>query len=138
MRPAVTGGGGLITAREHRAAAVEAAEELGDPDLTARVIGAYDVPANWTRSDDPEQAGRVVAAAQALWLAPDPPHDLLAEALWALLAQAALVLSDRPTLERARAALLPAGDELAGAASGLISLGPVTDILAALPAAPAF
>ncbi|WP_066367862.1 AfsR/SARP family transcriptional regulator [Herbidospora mongoliensis] len=61
---AVTGGGGLLAAREHRAAAVEAAEELGDPDLTARVIGAYDVPANWTRSDDPGQAARVVAAAR--------------------------------------------------------------------------
>ena len=41
-----------------RAAAVAAAEELGDPELTARVIGAYDVPAIWTRSDDPEQAAR--------------------------------------------------------------------------------
>ncbi|GAA0959968.1 AfsR/SARP family transcriptional regulator [Actinocorallia libanotica] len=61
---AVTGGGGLVAAREHRAAAIEASEELGDPDLTARVIGAYDVPANWTRSDDPAQAARVVAAAE--------------------------------------------------------------------------
>ncbi len=60
---AVTGEDGLPAAREHRAAAVEAAEELGDPDLTARVIGAYDVPANWARSDDPAQAARVVAAA---------------------------------------------------------------------------
>ncbi len=60
---AVTGGDGLPAAREHRAAAVEAAEELGDPELTARVIGAYDVPAIWTRSDDPAQSARVVAAA---------------------------------------------------------------------------
>jgi len=61
---AVTGPSGLLAAREHRAAAVEAAEELGDTDLAARVIGAYDVPANWTRSDDPAQADRVVAAAE--------------------------------------------------------------------------
>ena len=45
-------------------AAVAAAEELGDPELTARVIGAYDVPAIWTRVDDPEQAAQVVAAAE--------------------------------------------------------------------------
>ncbi|MGW5733451.1 MULTISPECIES: BTAD domain-containing putative transcriptional regulator [Streptomyces] len=61
---AVTGGSGLEAAREHRLAAVEAAEELGDAELTARVIGAYDVPAIWTRVDDPAQAARVVAAAE--------------------------------------------------------------------------
>ncbi len=49
---AVTGGGGLAAARQHRMEAIAAAEEFGDPDLTARVIGAY-VPAIWTRSDDP-------------------------------------------------------------------------------------
>ncbi|MEV8313955.1 BTAD domain-containing putative transcriptional regulator [Streptomyces sp. NPDC059900] len=61
---AVTGGGGLEAAREHRVAAIEAAEELGDAELTARVIGAYDVPAIWTRVDDPPQAAQVVAAAE--------------------------------------------------------------------------
>ncbi|MEO3872172.1 AfsR/SARP family transcriptional regulator [Nonomuraea sp. B12E4] len=61
---AVTGGSGLEAARGHRAAAVAAAVELGDPELTARVIGAYDVPAIWTRSDDPRQAAEIVAAAE--------------------------------------------------------------------------
>ncbi|MFJ6183832.1 BTAD domain-containing putative transcriptional regulator [Streptomyces sp. NPDC092295] len=61
---AVTGGGGLEAARLHRVAAITAAEELGDPTLTARVIGAYDVPAIWPRSDDPEQSAAVVAAAE--------------------------------------------------------------------------
>ncbi|MDX2647135.1 BTAD domain-containing putative transcriptional regulator [Streptomyces sp. PA03-1a] len=61
---ALTGGGGLEATREHRLAAVAAAEESGDPELTARVIGAYDVPAIWTRSDDPEQARRIVAVAE--------------------------------------------------------------------------
>lgn len=61
---AVTGGGGLAEARGQRTAAIAAAEELGDPELTARVIGAYDVPAIWTRSDDPGQAAEVVAAAE--------------------------------------------------------------------------
>jgi len=61
---AVTGGTGLEAARRHRVAAVAAAEELGDAELTARVIGAYDVPAIWTRVDDPDQAALVVAAAE--------------------------------------------------------------------------
>ncbi|MGP4050892.1 BTAD domain-containing putative transcriptional regulator [Streptomyces sp. 2A115] len=61
---AVTGGGGLEAARRHRVAAVAAAEQLGDPELTARVIGVYDVPAIWTRSDDPDQARWLVGAAE--------------------------------------------------------------------------
>ncbi|MFG3248729.1 BTAD domain-containing putative transcriptional regulator [Streptomyces sp. NPDC048187] len=71
---AVTGGSGLEAARQHRLAAVRAAEETGDPDLTARVIGAYDVPANWTRSDDPDLARRIVAAAErTLGALPEDP-----------------------------------------------------------------
>ncbi|WP_043668210.1 AfsR/SARP family transcriptional regulator [Streptomyces xylophagus] len=61
---AVTGGGGLEAARRHRLAAITAAAELGDTELTARVIGAYDVPAIWTRVDDPQQAADTVAAAE--------------------------------------------------------------------------
>ncbi|MFE5125668.1 BTAD domain-containing putative transcriptional regulator [Streptomyces sp. NPDC056669] len=60
----MSGGDGLRTARQQRVAAVAAAEELGDPELTARVIGTYDVPAIWTRLDDPEQAAWIVAAAE--------------------------------------------------------------------------
>ncbi|WP_328564068.1 AfsR/SARP family transcriptional regulator [Streptomyces coelicoflavus] len=71
---AVTGGGGLEAAREHRLTAVRAAEETGDAELTARVIGAYDVPANWTRGDDPELARGIVAAAErALVALPEDP-----------------------------------------------------------------
>ena len=69
---AVTGGTGLEAARRHRVAAVTAAEELGDAELTARVIGAYDVPAIWTRSDDAGQAAHIVAAAERT-LATLPP-----------------------------------------------------------------
>lgn len=61
---AVTGASGLEAARDQRIAAIDAAEQLGDPDLTARVIGGYDVPAIWTRSDDPAQAAQIVAAAE--------------------------------------------------------------------------
>ncbi|MFH8465222.1 BTAD domain-containing putative transcriptional regulator [Streptomyces sp. NPDC017991] len=61
---AVTGGAGLEEARRHRTAAIAAAEEFADPELTARVIGAYDVPAIWTRADDPTAAAHIVAAAE--------------------------------------------------------------------------
>lgn len=73
---ALTGGTGLPAAREHRVAAVAAAEALGDAELTARVIGAYDVPAIWTRLDDPEQAAQVVAAAErTLTALPSEGHE---------------------------------------------------------------
>ncbi|WP_181774995.1 BTAD domain-containing putative transcriptional regulator [Amycolatopsis pittospori] len=51
--------GGLGEARRHRAEALELAEKLDDPALTARVIGAFDVPAIWTESDDPALATRI-------------------------------------------------------------------------------
>jgi DNA-binding SARP family transcriptional activator len=60
---ALAGGDALILSRRDRLAAAEAAERTGDPVLTARVIGAYDVPAVWSRADDPAQARAVVAAA---------------------------------------------------------------------------
>lgn len=60
---ALTGGRGLAAAQEQRVAAIAAAEQLGDPELTARVIGMYDVPGIWTRSDHPDRSARVVAAA---------------------------------------------------------------------------
>ncbi|MEV5018627.1 BTAD domain-containing putative transcriptional regulator [Streptomyces sp. NPDC053780] len=75
---AVTGGGGLEAAREHRTAAIAAAEETGDAELTARVIGAYDVPAVWTRGDDPEGARRIVEAAERTLAA--LPGDATADA----------------------------------------------------------
>ncbi|MFE0206924.1 BTAD domain-containing putative transcriptional regulator [Streptomyces sp. NPDC058985] len=75
---AVTGGGGLEAAREHRTAAIAAAEETGDAELTARVIGAYDVPAVWTRGDDPEGARRIVEAAERTLAA--LPADATADA----------------------------------------------------------
>ncbi|MFI1676195.1 BTAD domain-containing putative transcriptional regulator [Streptomyces sp. NPDC020607] len=70
---AVTGAGGLEAARGHRMAVIEAAEEHGDPELTARVIGAFDVPAIWTRGDDPELARQIVTAAERTLA--HLPHD---------------------------------------------------------------
>jgi len=56
--------GDVQQAASHRVAAITAAEELGDPELTARVITAYDLPAIWTRADDPAQAAAIVGAAK--------------------------------------------------------------------------
>lgn len=61
---AFAGGEALVHSRRDRLAAVRAAERTGDPWLTARVIGAYDVPALWGRADDPGQSRAVVAAAE--------------------------------------------------------------------------
>ncbi|MGQ5640955.1 hypothetical protein ACUJ8M_39785, partial [Streptomyces sp. EWL5.16] len=51
--------------------------------LTARVIGAYDVPALWSRADDPEQSRAVVAAAERTLtaLGADGPAELRARLL---------------------------------------------------------
>ncbi|MFC8065322.1 BTAD domain-containing putative transcriptional regulator [Streptomyces sp. NPDC057293] len=103
---AVTGGGGLEAAREHRTAAIAAAEETGDAELTARVIGAYDVPAVWTRGDDPEGARRIVEAAERTLAA--LPGDATADAARCrLLATVALesrgVRSERGPLAAAEA-----------------------------------
>lgn len=61
---AVSGPAGLRAARRHRVEAIAAAEAMGDPRLTARVIASSDVPAVWMRSDDPAPAAQVVAAAR--------------------------------------------------------------------------
>ncbi|MFE3194869.1 BTAD domain-containing putative transcriptional regulator [Nocardia sp. NPDC059240] len=56
--------GRLPEAGTRRAEAIRAAERLGDPDFTARLIVAFDVPALWTDPDDPALASLVVVAAE--------------------------------------------------------------------------
>ncbi|MER7486273.1 AfsR/SARP family transcriptional regulator [Streptomyces sp. NPDC126497] len=77
------GGDALVRSRRDRLAAVQAAERTGDLSLTARIIGAYDVPALWSRADDPEQSRAVVEAAERTLtaLGPDGPADLSARLL---------------------------------------------------------
>ncbi|MFC3897409.1 BTAD domain-containing putative transcriptional regulator [Lentzea rhizosphaerae] len=67
-----------------------------------------------------------LAAARAL---PPGPADLLGETRACLLAMAAVRLDDRELRSRARAMLLPAKDELAGAGTGLFTFGPVARFL---------
>ncbi|GLY38082.1 SARP family transcriptional regulator [Amycolatopsis sp. NBRC 101858] len=80
---ALAGGDALVHSRRDRLAAIQAAERTGDLRLTARVIGAYDVPAIWSRADDPGQSRAVVAAAERTLsaLGPDGPADLRARLL---------------------------------------------------------
>ncbi|MFE2009064.1 BTAD domain-containing putative transcriptional regulator [Streptomyces sp. NPDC059491] len=80
---AVTGADGLEEARRHRGDLVAAAETTGDPELAARIIGSYDVPAVWTRADDPAGAGELsrAAARAAARLGPDGPSALRARLL---------------------------------------------------------
>ncbi|WP_053914370.1 BTAD domain-containing putative transcriptional regulator [Streptomyces sp. SCSIO 75703] len=72
---ALAGGDALVRSQRDRLAAIRAAERTGDLSLTARIIGAYDVPALWSRADDPERSRAVVAAAERTLtgLGPDGP-----------------------------------------------------------------
>jgi DNA-binding SARP family transcriptional activator len=83
---ALTGGSGLRAAMSQRLAAIEAAEKLGDPELTARVIGNFGAPAVWTRSDDPATAARIVAAAERTVTALPDGRDYLRARLLATIA----------------------------------------------------
>ena len=69
-------------------------------------------------------------AAAALAAAGPPPHDHLQEALWGLTARAAVLLDEREIAARAAYALREARGEDAGAASGMLTLGPVRRYLA--------
>ncbi|MFG1927110.1 BTAD domain-containing putative transcriptional regulator [Cryptosporangium sp. NPDC048952] len=51
--------GRLAAARTRRAEAVDLADAIGDPLLTARVIAAFDTPALWPDADDPALARHV-------------------------------------------------------------------------------
>ena len=64
LLPLLAVSGAVEIAAEQRLAAIAAAEKFGDPELAARVIGGFDVPGSWTRSDDPGQSALIVDAAQ--------------------------------------------------------------------------
>ncbi|MFF9070241.1 BTAD domain-containing putative transcriptional regulator [Streptomyces sp. NPDC014891] len=80
-------------------------------------------------------AGATDEARRALSRVPRPPHDLLQEALWCVLARTAASVGHVPLLRRAREVLTPAEGEYAGAGSGLVSFGPVTRHLSAIDTA---
>jgi DNA-binding SARP family transcriptional activator len=75
LRSLALHGGGPGTAVARHAATVAVAEQLGDPRLTARVIGGYDVPSVWARSDDPRSSAAIVAAAERALHGTEAPAD---------------------------------------------------------------
>ncbi|MFJ6700682.1 BTAD domain-containing putative transcriptional regulator [Streptomyces sp. NPDC091272] len=103
---ALAGGDALVGSRRDRLAAVAAAERTGDVLLTARVIGTYDVPAIWTRADDPEQSRAVVAAAERTLhqLGPQGPADLRARLLATIAGESRSAETTGTALETARVA----------------------------------
>ncbi|NUS57549.1 MAG: SARP family transcriptional regulator, partial [Streptomycetaceae bacterium] len=60
---------------------------------------------------------------------PAPPRDHMQEALWCLTARAAVRLDEPGIAAEAAAALRDARAEHAGAASGMLTLGPVARYL---------
>ncbi|MER7888533.1 BTAD domain-containing putative transcriptional regulator [Micromonospora sp. NPDC094482] len=91
--------------------------------------------APWVRPLTLAAAGHRDETVAALRALPESPHDLLREARACLVARAALAADDRTAMAYAYAELLPAAGELAGAGSGVLSLGPVARYLADLAAA---
>jgi len=98
----------------------------GRPAQTDEQWGPYEP---WTRPLVLLAKGLDAQAAVAVREAPEPPHDLLYEAMWCLIARAAVAVGDRQLMRRAHTALLPAADELAGAGSGLMTFGPISEVL---------
>ncbi|MEU6391311.1 AfsR/SARP family transcriptional regulator [Streptomyces sp. NPDC046939] len=103
---ALAGGDALVHARRDRLAAVRAAERTGDLLLTARVIGAYDVPALWSRADDPGQSRAVVAAAERTLdaLGANGPADLRVRLLATIAVESRSADATPEEAERARRA----------------------------------
>ncbi|MCU1639926.1 MAG: family transcriptional regulator [Nocardia sp.] len=92
--------GRLAEARLLRSETLRTAMELDDPELSARLIVAFDVPAVWTDNDDPESARRIAQAAElALRRLPGDERELRCR----LLATIALELRNADG-ERGRAA----------------------------------
>jgi hypothetical protein len=80
---------------------------------------------SWARPHVLLAQGRDEEARAALEAAPEPPHDHVQEAMWCLTANAATRLGERGVAARAASALRDARAEDAGAASGMLTLGPV-------------
>ncbi|KDN18939.1 AfsR/SARP family transcriptional regulator [Amycolatopsis rifamycinica] len=103
---ALAGGDALVHSRRDRLAAIQAAERTGDLTLTARIIGAYDVPAIWSRADDLAQSRAVVTAAERTLaaLGPGGPADLRARLLATVAVESRTADLARSGLRRARQA----------------------------------
>ncbi|MFJ7193940.1 MULTISPECIES: BTAD domain-containing putative transcriptional regulator [unclassified Streptomyces] len=107
---ALAGGDALVQSRRDRLAAILAAERTGDLSLTARIIGTYDVPAIWSRADDPEQSRAVVAASERTLtaLGTDGPAGLSARLLATIAIESRSADLSGTELRRAQQAALQA------------------------------
>jgi tetratricopeptide (TPR) repeat protein len=94
--------------------------------------GPYD---SWARPLVLLAQGNRDQALTAARTIPDSPRDLLFEACTCLHAMIAIQAGDRPKMERLYTQLLPAAGELAGAGSGLLTLGPTAHHLGHLSTA---
>lgn len=88
--------GSVAAAGQRRAEAIAATARLGDAPLLARVIGGFEVPASWTRSDDAGRAAEVVRAAERSLA--DPAADVSRRSRARLLAT--IAIESRGTAER--------------------------------------
>jgi hypothetical protein len=120
-----------------RRARAELAGQLGldpGPELGRLETGILRRERHLDPASGADPAARVWAQAAAVYDRAGT-RDLLFEALWCLAGRAAIAVGDAALMERARRELAPAAAELAGAASGLLTLGPVAGHLAGLDAA---
>lgn len=89
-------GGSVAAAGRRRAEAIAATARFGDAALLARVIGGFEVPASWTRSDDTDRAAEVVRVAERSLA--DPAADVSRRSRARLLAT--IAIESRGTAER--------------------------------------
>ncbi|MFJ5995532.1 BTAD domain-containing putative transcriptional regulator [Streptomyces sp. NPDC092370] len=76
--------------------------------------------------------GDLTAARHAAGTLPPPPADHMYDSLWAVNAHSATLLQDTSLAAQARGALSSLRGEVAGGTTGMITFGPVDDILAVL------
>lgn len=96
LLPPLATSGAVASAAEERIEAITTAQRFHDPDLLARVVGGYDVPAVWTRSDDPHRAAFIVGiASQLLTTLPDSTSPRVRARLLATVAMQTRGTSDR-------------------------------------------
>ena len=90
-----------------------------DPHLDRGPYRPWTLPLALLAQDRGEEARTALAAV------PEPPRDRMQEAMWCLTARADVRLGERGIAAHSAAALRDARAEHAGAASGMLTLGPV-------------
>ncbi|SEE36339.1 DNA-binding transcriptional activator of the SARP family [Arthrobacter alpinus] len=92
LLPLLAVSGSVQFAADQRMSAIAAAEQFGDPELAARVIGGFDVPGSWTRS-----AAIVDAALRTISILPAGASDRVRARLLATVAMESRGTANRLT-----------------------------------------